>query len=229
MGRTIAHSCLALCVSASIVGAGCDNAENGGSAQTEERRYEGETIFDGVFFGVGPAGGLLTELVGEIPDDQRAQMDASLAEQGIPTDWEDAERGQGDQASQVRAEIKAWIAAEDPTFFARFGDAMQSGDHFEVDAALDEALDLLDGAVASTIDAPNVDGLTATPDPQGCGLAVGCVVAIYVAGFSFAAVHTGVVLWYASYFWSGAPVGEANELGRERIVDVLTNRLALAH
>lgn len=140
-----------------IVPPGCDvgdSTPDGGSDSA--RSYTGEELLVGVFFMDGPVAELFPELLDEIqarkggPKNEEEENEAQrlLAQAPSPDDLSPEERAQLDQ---LEANVIARIRAEDPTFFDRFADDMQSGDHFLVDAALAEAADHMKIAVAAEL------------------------------------------------------------------------------
>ncbi|HET6583612.1 MAG TPA: hypothetical protein VFG69_09195 [Nannocystaceae bacterium] len=140
-----------------VVPPGCDT--DGGrpdDASDSARSYSGEELLLGVFFMDGPVAELFPELIDEIR--QRNKSAASQEEENEaqrilsqvpdPSDLSDEERAKLDE---LEGKILARIRAEDPTFFERFADDMQSGDHFLVDAALAEAAEHVKVAVAAEL------------------------------------------------------------------------------
>ena len=146
----------ALLATSMIVPPGCDvggEGPDGGSDST--RSYTGEELVLGVFFMDGPVAELFPELLEEIqarkgPQSEEEENEAQrlLAQAPSPSDLSPEERAQLDE---MEARILARIRAEDPTFFDRFADDMQSGDHFLVDAALAEAAEHMKVAVAAEL------------------------------------------------------------------------------
>jgi SdpC family antimicrobial peptide len=96
-----------------------------GTTQTAGRTQfsqSGEDLFLGIFFGEGQVGQLLPEI-------WKGRSTSSRALSPEKTE----------QVLQAEANIVAEIHKQDPSFFQRFGLAVTSGDHFEVEAALMEA------------------------------------------------------------------------------------------
>jgi SdpC family antimicrobial peptide len=91
----------------------------------------GEEAFRGIFFGEGRVAAALPEI-----------WEGKSLEQRTSEKLTD----QADRLAALRAgmdEMVARIAAADPTFFPRFGQAVQSGDRLKVGAAIDEAAALI--------------------------------------------------------------------------------------
>jgi SdpC family antimicrobial peptide len=82
----------------------------------------GEELFLGIFFGEGQVGQLLPEIW-----------------KGKSTSSRVLGPEKAEQVLQAQANIVAEIHKQDPSFFQRFGLAVTSGDHFQVEAALMEA------------------------------------------------------------------------------------------
>ncbi len=89
---------------------------------TETPQYDGETIFRGVMFGVGPVAKLFPEYY-SAPQDGNKQ-DASKNDN----------RAVGPEQRIIDA-----FRAQDPAFFEKFGKDMQSGDHVKINQAIDGA------------------------------------------------------------------------------------------
>ena len=139
-----------------IVPPGCDvdNAEPEGGSDSS-RSYTGEELVQGVFFMDGPVAELFPELLEEIQARRgpRSKADEDegrriLANAPSAGDLSPEERAKLDD---IQARIFDRIRAEDPTFFDRFAEDMQSGDNFLVDAALGEAAEHMKVAVAAEL------------------------------------------------------------------------------
>lgn len=196
------------------------------------RAYDGKQLFEGLIFGVGPVAEAVPELfevdTEALSPEERADLEARLASAGVD-EIEDlrTQLEHDERAAALRAKLIAWIDAEDPSFFPRFADSIQSGDHFEVDAALAEAADLLmrafeaDNAQNGAV-GPNQ--ITAETDPQGWFL--GAFLVILAAAYASTAGAVTVVLYVQTYFWGGSDPDKGS-LARERAIDVIATRLAM--
>jgi hypothetical protein len=140
-----------------IVPPGCDvdgGTPDGGSESA--RNFTGEELVQGVFFMDGPVAELFPELLEEIqarkggPKSEEEENEAQriLAQAPSPDDLSPEDRAKLDE---IQARIFDRIRAEDPTFFDRFAEDMQSGDNFLVDAALAEAAEHMKIAVAAEL------------------------------------------------------------------------------
>ena len=140
-----------------VVPPGCD-VDGGRPDDSSEtaRSYSGEELLLGVFFMDGPVAELFPELIDEIrernrdrlSDEERNEGERILSQVPDPSELSDEDRAKLDA---IEARILARISAEDPTFFDRFAEDMQSGDHFLVDAALGEAAEHVKVAVAAEL------------------------------------------------------------------------------
>jgi hypothetical protein len=148
----------------------CSGTADPGPSTTEGRasaRFDGETLFRGIFFGKGPVAERLPEYWGAEAVAQRAKitnspevaaqkLEAAIA-QMKSEGWAPAIISQAEQTlSDIRSGqpipeaelsdtalvqelVMARIAESDPTFFSRFAGDMQSGSHVRVGLAIDEA------------------------------------------------------------------------------------------
>ncbi|MBK8236138.1 MAG: hypothetical protein IPK74_11310 [Deltaproteobacteria bacterium] len=207
---------------------------DGGSAPEvqAERMFNGEELYDGLLFGLGPVGELVPELaqfdIDALSSDERAEFEAKLAEANLSTD--DIENARDRLAHDegflaFRAQLIDQIRRDDPTFFPRFADAIQSGDHFTVAAALDEAADVTRAASEPHM-AGRPNELTAAARPQG--FAIGPVV--FMVAFAVSAVAAGItiVATYEVAFWGGGGENGNSALTREKAVQLIVERLAVS-
>lgn len=132
----------------------CDT-DDGGDGMDSPREslapFDGREVFTGIFFVDGPVAKLLPELVTDIrqqgiESDDDAELERLRAQFPRPTEVDGEVRAEIDE---FEARVLAAIDAADPTFFARFAEDMQSGDHFRVDAGLAEGAQALEAAVAA--------------------------------------------------------------------------------
>jgi SdpC family antimicrobial peptide len=169
--------------------------------------YDGETIFQGLFFGKGPVAQLFPEI------------------------WEDpvikrALEQNAEEMNRLIERVITRIHNEDPTFFQRFGREVQSGDHLRVQQALEQGAQRL-------ITALDQEGLL-PPKEAALGLQLGqCIVfviALAVVLVVVVAVAVAVVLWL--WLWTPTPelwgvVDRPTELTRDMMVDWVTTRLSV--
>lgn len=226
----LTSSALLLAVAVAPLQFGCATGEEQPTRDVQARTYDGETVFEGIFFGVGPVHPLVAEGMSTdaIPEAERERLEEQIEDAGVSmAQWEEYREAAktSDDAQATRAALVDWIAEEDPTFFERFGSSMQSGDHFMVDAALDEAIDLLQRASTNLEERGEIDDFSvgvSGPD-AACGFGPACVVAVVAVGW--AAVGVTVIIVAATAFWSGDANGEGDALARDRMVDYLANAL----
>jgi SdpC family antimicrobial peptide len=121
----------------------------------------------------------------------------------------------------------------DPGFFARFGEAMQSGEHLRIEAAMDESAALYLRVVQQRGDSQARRGAGdaggGAPDP---GNGTGACVTLYVAGNVAAVVNLAVAwniavasnaVYDQNWFW---PTKAASTtLAREQAVQLIADRL----
>lgn len=116
-------------------------------------RYSGHQLFVGIFFMDGPVAQRLPELVQDIrvqagAPEEDADLEQLRGEFPPPTEVQGERRVQLDE---FEARVLASVERSDPTFFARFAEDVQSGDHFRVDAALTEGAEVLEAALAADL------------------------------------------------------------------------------
>jgi SdpC family antimicrobial peptide len=166
--KTIA-ACVATSVLA-LAHIACDPADDA-PAPTELREggYSGKELYLGIFLGQGDVAGKLPTLWGDCGPNaavqaklaklDSSQLAAALAdgaarshEQGDPAGAAALEKlaseipeGAGGEYPIEAADFEVLLSAidkQDPTFFDRFAEDIQSGDHTRIDKALEEARDL---------------------------------------------------------------------------------------
>jgi SdpC family antimicrobial peptide len=159
-------------------------------------RYNGETLFTGLYFGEGPVAKMFPE-IWESP-----QMAQQISQVQNNETW-----------SKTKSQAMEWVRTNDPDFFNRFEQDIQSGDHARVGLAYQQGAQKLSEFVRST----GVD-----PSSPEARAGVG-VVAVVVAAVAV------VVAVYAWMYWSGRSVdGVAQGLQQDVLINTITERLAQA-
>jgi SdpC family antimicrobial peptide len=154
----------ALIVAGSAVPAGGAARSEGAAAEAAAPRFDGPTIFRGLYFGVGPAADLIPE-----------QSD------GLKTVPE---------VASIQRSVEARIARIDPGFFVRFGREMQSGDPVRVSRALEDSALLLKDALTAEAEAAGLDmnqlrAVTTGQFAMGVAAVAAAVVVVVVNWFWF--------------------------------------------
>ena len=150
---------------------GCDADDGDDDVARSESlsRYDGEDLFVGIFFMDGPVAKRLPELVQDIrvqggePEDDE-ELERLRSQFPPPTEVAGEQREEIDRFEQ---RVLALVRAADPTFFARFAEDIQSGDHFRVDAALTEGSEVLEAALAADLGVTREE-LRKNPDAYRC-------------------------------------------------------------
>lgn len=140
--------------------------------------------------------------------------------------------------NDIKEKAITWIGQNDPAFFNRFGEEIQSGDHLRIQQALTESGEVMDKVLSSEGDV--VGQLMPAPiedDPGvGCVAVVVCAVAVAVwkyvaavdvaAAASVAAIAVAVWVWKYQYTYSyeQAEVTYAR-LWREKMIDSVAQRM----
>src|SRR5919201_2636119 len=119
--------CLALFLVASLVflaaGPASSSTSAGSSAPPKKEKHDGEQIFRGLLFGEeGPISRMFPDIW------QRPDVVEQMNTPAKAKAW-----------NALKEKTIARIRKKDPTFFARFGDEIQSGDHLRIQHALAEA------------------------------------------------------------------------------------------
>src|SRR5262249_14246733 len=116
----------ALLTAFALVSLGCDpSVRSGRISERSVQRLDGQTIYKGIFLATGPVADRVPEisdnlrLVDYLPDESK-RTDLLATYERVFAKMEEIEAG----------------------FFDRFAGAMQSGDHFAIEAALRSATDL---------------------------------------------------------------------------------------
>ncbi len=140
---------------------GCDAA---GPQADASLRYDGETVFRALMFGQGE----VAQLFPEIWADEAAILQEArkrMSEQDLEVFDASLKAAEGFWEKLVAA-----IGEADPTFFDRFAEATQSGDHLVILAALEEARDQLVVGMAAVLGVEtkalqaDIDVLMANPE-----------------------------------------------------------------
>lgn len=177
---------------------------------TSRPSYDGETLFRGLIFGVGPAASEFPEI------------------------WDRAETRCSDPfrtssgAVRIQETVMARVRVDDPQFFQTFGSQMRSGDHLRVRAALEQASSLTRSAVSREF----FDGDKPPTFEQGmqsgiAGRGITVVVVIHI----HAAIAKTAYLWVWNDFWFPDPFAIADgrptaQLSRDVLVDLVVRRLS---
>jgi SdpC family antimicrobial peptide len=201
----------------------------------------GEALFKGVFFGVGDVGRHLDGIwKGKTLSESIQSTDATTLRNGAAELRKLGDSGKsaaeidqvagalsGESGPTIAAEIKqaaqaidydaivASIAANDPTFFARFRTEIRSGNQLRVTAIFKEGQE----RIRSAFEAENTAAFGAGNSlaPKWCEL---CYVDI--AAFAFAVVAVAA-FWVVA---AAAPTGDASTLQNQMTVQYLTEQLA---
>jgi hypothetical protein len=231
----------------------CFGDVSGGAPKAApQTRRDGVTVFKGLVLGAGPVADRLPEIwavdeaavrrqVQQDPEQVARQIEAGV-ERARARGWSDAvlQTGLSTAAAVRRGEFqeptlearKIWnelivarIKQQDPTFFGRFEEEIQSGEHVRVEKMLLETrgklMGALDGLLADVARGSG-DGFNGT-DWYGI---VDNVLTIDSWGFGIAAVVTAIALvWWAFLPEEGETVG-ATKLGRAELVHLVAERLA---
>ena len=179
------------------------------------RHYDGRTLFQGFFFGVGPVARLFPELYGRVQ--------------------------QPDAASN--AKMQRWMAAvhrADPSFFQRFEQLMNSRKRVNVERALNEGSDKLAAVFAAELHV-SAEDIRAGRLPHGGELGLTILLPVAWAAAVFAAVvvensgavHYAVAITRHVYFWNKPGTarelypgyGRESRLAQDRFVNVVVDRL----
>ncbi len=99
-------------------------AQSQATTQQTNPRYDGETVFRGVFLDDGPVAKLFPEIW------ENPAIVGYLDQ--------DAQAGAKEQVAAARQYVIKGLRVQDPTFFDRFEKEMQSGDHIRIRQAMNE-------------------------------------------------------------------------------------------
>lgn len=167
------------------------------ASPTATARYNGETLFAGLYFGEGPVAKMFPEIW------ESTQVAQQVSQAQNSESW-----------NKTKAEAIAWVRTNDPDFFNRFEQDIQSGNHMRVGQAYKQGAQKLSAYVSSTGVDPN------SPEARaGVGLVLVLAVAVAVA--------VAVYAW--KYYQPNMPEGSGVAQGLQE--DVLVNMIAerLAH
>lgn len=140
--------------------------------------YSGQELADGLFFGVGPVADRLPEIYGGM------QL---------------AEGAAAEAAAEARGLLYANITSSNPEFFEEFSGAMQSGNHVEIAAGLDEAGEAIrDALLSSAPGFADAYGAQASANPQGWYWAIVFFIATAVLVTNAVAISTATAVTTAT-------------------------------
>jgi SdpC family antimicrobial peptide len=220
-----------------------DGAPTGSSSQQVTR--DGKSVFRGLFFGRGDVAKAMPELwadgqraVNPLKGLNRADQLTALGKAADELD----KNGGAAEAKNVRAIIKAMqdnpnldpagaseakeealiatIDAKDPTFFDRFGAAMQSGDRLRIQSMLDQSIEVMRTITkkAAVDNATGGDGLQLNmADEKGLELD-DVVVVVFVAVLV-------LVIWIVDADGTASAGPGKQSLQRDELVDLIATRL----
>jgi SdpC family antimicrobial peptide len=182
----------------------------------EETRFTGEEVFRGLVFAEGPVAQRVPELTAPIRAEQ--------------PDWDEEQRA---VVAGWRRELVGDMRALDASFFDRFGEAMQSGEHLRIAAALDESRDLYRRVVDRRGAGASGGGADAGDGEIDAGNGTGACITLAVAA-NVAAVVNVAAAWNIAYYqnavydehWFWPAVRTVNAaLAREQAVQLIADRL----
>lgn len=141
--------------------------------------YSGQELADGLFFGVGPVADRLPEIYGGM------QL---------------AEGAAAEAAAEARGLLYANITSSNPEFFEEFSGAMQSGNHVEIAAGLEEAGEAVrDALLSSAPGFADAYGAQASANtPQGWYWAIVFFIATAVLVTNAVAISTATAVTQAT-------------------------------
>jgi SdpC family antimicrobial peptide len=178
----------------------------GDPATAARKRLSGEEVFRGLVLGEGTVAEQFPEVWGSFSHRQFTLEEREAHE-------------------RTKAQLVADIRQADPTFFDRFGAAMQSGDHLRIERAMDESAVLVKQAVQGRMPA------AASRDNRG-----GTCVTFAIAA-NIAAVVNAIGAWNVAvtsnwvynenYLWDdgGESAWSGSQLGRDQVIDMIATRL----
>jgi SdpC family antimicrobial peptide len=180
-------------------------AEASSAVAAVQDAYDGKAVYAGLVLGIGPVAGKFPEL-------------------GWPAGGVSADR------ERFSAELIAAVEAEDPGFFAAFGQDMTSGDRVRIDRAFISAQNVTRTAVAERL------GLKAqaTSAERSAGLVTYqfAPMAGYVYEIMYVYKILNAVREYNVFEVEGLKGAgmstDAPRLDRERLVDLIADRLSLS-
>ena len=247
--RVVTGGLVMLAFASAQLGCGAEPPHTGSteaSPSFDVQAQTGETLFKGVYFGVGEVGRHLDGLwKGKTFADYVKTIDATslrngaaeLREAGVQENSAaELERAanilSGESGAAVSASLKdatraidydriaASIAIADPTFFSRFASEIRSGDHVRVAAMFKEG----QAKIRSVFESEGAAqlGLGHAPEPRWCETCY--IEAIFFAYVAAVAVAFAVV---AAAAVAVSPDGEPSQLQSQMAVNYLTRQLAI--
>ena len=192
---TLAAATSLICASLAIPACGAEDD----SDMSISQRYSGEELYAGIMFDVGPASGKVaattqSAALDEVQRMSEQEFDASLRraealleDMGMGAFAGGMRQLEGKRddvlnttddvdSAEISALVISLIEAEDPEFFERFADRIQSGDHYLVAEAMAEAGNLtLEHSLALGLD-------TVAPADADRGF---CIAAIVFIAFTY--------------------------------------------
>jgi len=170
-------------------------------------QFDGVTVFRGVLLGSGP----VADLLPEIWDGELGQYRKFLSNPDETT-------------AALQERIISEIGNRDSTFFERFGNEIQSGDHLRIQRALNEGGSRI-LEVVTTIDPESGSlGSRDGTDCHGCRC-WDCYVDISVLAYAIA-VAVAFVVWIAFAVFTPGTKDPSSQLQREMWIDLVATRLA---
>jgi SdpC family antimicrobial peptide len=159
-----------------------------------KKGYTGEEIYRGVFLGEGEVGNLFPE----IWDNYKSQFS-------------------GKEWSELKEAMVLALKESDPTFFDRFGEEMQSGDHLRIQSIIAESRSILKNSPQSK----KILGKLIQDDSENATPKVRQDVYIYD---QFVLVFKWLALWVETTV-PNPSIETTNKLYQETLVDMVATRL----
>jgi len=190
-------------------------ANSGAAPAAPALRYDGETLYRGLFYGSGPAAKLFPEIW--------ESSGLKAIRQRIPVTAE-AEA----KKTAILNAIVARIRWADATFFDHLAVELQSGDHVRIQESLDLASRLTRDAIKSETDSiKQRDDLRQMASQDFAVLIATVVVALAVVVVDVVAIEGAVVVLLMVEFWEdGMRAESSSALKREVWVNLVAERLA---
>ena len=200
----------------------------------QQNQYEGVSLFQGLFFGRGPATKILPEIAERFDRVVYTPEDLQLIDRLIRR-----------------------IGGQNPSFFATFGADLRSGDRLRIELALDRGARILVPALREELGGalpppiPSRDSLEldgggisdggGTVSAGGGGVEGGDAAYLFAAGAGvlfvaaaavvllaavYAVAWVDVIAWSENDAWNDGSTRDRNALRREVLIDLLARRLA---
>lgn len=160
-------------------------------------KNDGVTVFRGVLLGDGPVAKLFPEI-----------WESTLLARYLQR----ADQAPASEVAVSKQKIVDLLRAQDPTFFDRFGTAIQSGDRIKIQQALNEAGTRLQKEIQSSATAGDI--------PDCCGPYT------YVYLYVYAVIAVVVVAIAAVDMGTAVPGTGSSNLKSDVYVDLIAQRLA---